>query len=68
MKGSYGLIELELMPAADGEIRQGLPMSYLEFKTWYTSNRQSYLLESDISTQDFSARAQTMFYTNRTSD
>lgn len=30
------------MPAADGEIRQGLPMSYLEFKTWYTSNLQSY--------------------------
>lgn len=60
------MIKLELMLAADGEIRQGLPMSYLEFKTWYTSNLQSYLLESDISTRDL--RAQTMFYTNRTSD
>lgn len=54
------------MLAADGEIRQGLPMSYLEFKTWYTSNLQSYLLESDISTRDL--RTQTMLYTNRTSD
>jgi len=45
------------MLAADGEIRQGLPMSYLEFKTRYTSNLQSYMLESDISTRDLSARA-----------